>query len=271
MGIVRTVEWKLTSPPEESDRRLREALSKLDMNPEGEPGHIRAKSGRSIRKNRWAAEVGIEFEAVNGATVAVARVDMVGNKHYALLDEIAENAGDDLFDDRGSTDAIARLGKMGRTFGRKEVRHLQHLLHGTEHVLILGQGQYEKKQGLVVLTNQRLFFFEKSMLGQETIEEFSLKAITSLETGKKMGGERLVIHASGNSNEIKGMFHGQADEIARQFRRLKSEQEAPLPAAPAQPVDDPLAQLERLAKLRDQGIISAEEFDQKKAELMERI
>ena len=102
MGIVRTVEWKLTVPPDEADGRLREALLKLDMNPEGGPGHIRAKSEHSLRKNRWATDVGIELETVNGGTVAVARVDMVGNKHYALLDEIAENAGDDLFDDRGS-------------------------------------------------------------------------------------------------------------------------------------------------------------------------
>lgn len=270
MGIVRTVEWKLTNPPIEADRRLRDALAKLDMNPEGEPGQIKAKSGRSVLKNRWAAEIGIELEALDGGTLAVTRVDMLGNKHYALLSEIVENAGDDLFDDRGITDAVSRLGKMGRVFGRKEVRHLQHLLHGTELVLILGQGQYGNKQGLVVLTNERLFFFEKSLLGQETVEEFSLKSITSLETGKKMTGERLIVHVSGNRSEIKGMTHGQADEIARQFRRLRAEQEGPA-AAPASPADDPLAQLERLATLRDQGIISAEEFDEKKAQLMDRI
>ena len=158
---------------------------------------------------------------------------------------------------------------MGRVFGRKEVRHLHHLLRGTERVVILGQGQYENKQGLIVLTNERLFFFEKSLLGQETVEEFSLKSITSLETGKKMTGERLVVHVSGNRNEIKGMIHGQADEIVRQFRKLRAEQEAPV--ATAAPTDDPIAQLEKLAALRDRGIISAEEFDQKKAELMERI
>jgi Bacterial PH domain len=75
-----------------------------------------------------------------------------------------------------------------------------------------------------VLTNERLFFFEKSLLGQETVEEFSLTSITSLETGKKMTGERLVVHVSGNRSEIKGMFHGQADEIVRRFRRLRAEQ-----------------------------------------------
>ena len=64
MGIVRTVEWKLTVPPDEAERRHREALSKLDMNPEGGPGHIRAKSEHSLRKNRWAADVGVELETV---------------------------------------------------------------------------------------------------------------------------------------------------------------------------------------------------------------
>jgi PH (Pleckstrin Homology) domain-containing protein/putative oligomerization/nucleic acid binding protein len=154
-------------------------------------------------------------------------------------------------------------------FGRKEVRHLHHLLRGSERVVILGQGQYESKQGLIALTNERLFFFEKSLLGQETIEEFSLKSITSLETGKKMTGERLTVHVSGNRSEIKGMFHGQADEIVREFRKLKAELEPP--PAPAAPADDPLAQLEKLASLRDRGIINAEEFDQKKAQLMDRI
>jgi Bacterial PH domain/Short C-terminal domain len=159
---------------------------------------------------------------------------------------------------------------MGRLFGRKEVRHLHHLLRATERVIILGQGQYEKKQDLIVLTNERLFFFEKSLLGQETVEEFSLKSIISLETGKKMTGERLVVHVSGNRNEIKGMIHGQADEIVRQFRKLKAEHEAALTSLPAR-ADDPLTQLEKLASMLDRGVISADEFEEKKAELMGRI
>jgi hypothetical protein len=197
---------------------------------------------------------------------------MLGNKHYALLSEIMEGAGDELFDDRGAQEAIDRLGKVGRVFGRKEVRHLHHLLRGTEHVLVLGQGQYEKKQGLVVLTDQRLFFFEKSVLGQETVEEFSLKSISSMETGKKMTGERLVVHVSGNRSEIKGMLHGQADEISREFHKLQSEHaQQAAPVATTVAADDPLAQLERLATLREKGILSEEEFEQKKTELMERI
>lgn len=36
-------------------------------------------------------------------------------------------------------------------------------------------------------------------------------------------------------------------------------------------VEDPIAQIERLAVLRDKGIISSEEFDHKKADLLGRM
>jgi hypothetical protein len=44
------------------------------------------------------------------------------------------------------------------------------------------------------------------------------------------------------------------------------ESAAPAPAAPEQPAY--LAELEQLSRLRDQGVISAEEFDAKKRQLL---
>lgn len=47
---------------------------------------------------------------------------------------------------------------------------------------------------------------------------------------------------------------------------------APAPAAaPAAPAGDPIEQLERLGKLRDAGVVSPEEFETKKAELLSRL
>jgi membrane protein YdbS with pleckstrin-like domain len=43
------------------------------------------------------------------------------------------------------------------------------------------------------------------------------------------------------------------------------------PPVPAQPAVDPMAQIEGLAKLRDSGAISAQEFEAKKADLLSRI
>jgi hypothetical protein len=46
---------------------------------------------------------------------------------------------------------------------------------------------------------------------------------------------------------------------------------APVEAPPTTPADDATATLERLASLRDRGLITSEEYDAKKRELLERI
>jgi len=271
MGIVRTVEWKLTCSADEADARLRQAMERLGLDPQASPGALRGSAKRSLLKNRWAADVAAEITPVVDGCLVVCRVDMAGTKHYALLAEIADSVGDDAFDDRGVTGAIERLGKASRLFGRKEIRHLRNLLYATENVVELGQGQYDGKQGLLVLTTERLFFFEKS-LGSETVEEFAVPSITSMTVNKKLTGEQLVVQASGNQSEIKGMMHGQADALVRAFRNLKQSQQPSQPAhSTAAPADDPLAQIERLAELRDKGVISDEEFNAKKTELMGRL
>lgn len=272
MGIVRTVEWKLVTTPEETDQRIRTAFERLDLEPAGPTGEITGSAKRSFRKNRWAAEVSATINALPPGSMAVCRVDMAGNKHFALLSELAEQVGDDAFDDQGASAAIERLGKASKLFGRKEVRHLRNILRASETVLELGQGQYEAKQGLVVLTNERLFFFEKS-LGSETIEEFPLAVISSLSINKKMTGETLKIFSSGNQSEIKSMMHGQGDALIRAFNLAKTADAAPaaLDTAPSVHGDDPYTQIERLGDLRDKGLLSVEEFEAKKAEILGRM
>lgn len=272
MAISRTVEWKLTCSVDEADRRLRHALAQLDLAPSGPSYALQGSAKRSLVKNRWAAEIYINLAPTSTGAAATCRVDMsAGTKHFEILADIAEAAGDDIFDDRGVSEAVERLGKAARLFGRKEVRHLRNMLRASERVAELGQGQYGPKQGLVVLTDERLFFFEKSMLGNETVEEFSLGSISSISVSKKMTGETLQIHASGNQAEIKSMGHGQGDAVARAFRDVRSafSQSGPV-TAPAQS-DDPIAQLERIASLRDRGILTPEEFEAKKAELIARM
>jgi hypothetical protein len=272
MGISRSVEWKLNCSADKADALVRQAMNALGMECQGPPGTIRGEAKRSLLKNRWAAKVEADVTPAHDGSVVVCRVDMLGTKHYALLADIAEAMGDEVFDDRGVAAAIERLGRTSRLFGHKEIRHLRNLLQGSEHVVALGQGEYEGKQGLVVLTTVRLFFFEKS-LGSETLEEFSLSSISSIAVNKKVTGEQLVIHASGNNAEIKHMMHGEADAVARSFRSLKAKPETQgvTQSTPQAVRDDPLQQIERLAGMRDRGLISPEEFEAKKTELMGRL
>jgi hypothetical protein len=270
-GILRTVEWKLVTSPEETDQRIRKAFQHLGFNPEGPPGQITGRSKMSFRKNRWAAEISATVSPLGSGSMVLCRVDMAGNKHYALLSEVADAVGDDAFDDQGVVGAVERLGKWSRVFGRKEVRHLHNVLRVSETVLELGQGQYDSKQGLVVLTNERMFFFEKS-LGSETIEEFPLAVINSLSINKKMTGETLKIFSSGNQSEIKSMMHGQGDALIRAYHTAKQAPVSPKASgAPTSAAADPFAQIERLGELRGKGLLSDAEFEAKKAEVLGRM
>jgi hypothetical protein len=129
-----------------------------------------------------------------------------------------------------------------------------------ENIVAFGQGTYEGKQGIVALTDHRLFFYRGSF--RESVEEFGLGSIRSLEVGKDTTGERLVIHASGDRAEITQMRPGQADELTRAFRALELR-----PSDPADARD----LIRMLDELRDAGVLTAEEFDAKKAALLDRL
>lgn len=273
MGIVRTVEWRMAVSADEAWRRAFSAMTALELAPQSDGrGELRGAGRRSLSKNRWASEVVLTVVPVGDTAHVTCRVDMVGSKHFAMIEEISQRIGDDAFDDAHIADAVKRLGAAGRVFGRKEVAHLRHLVGASETVLAIGQGSYGSKLGIVVLTDQRLFFFEKS-LGSESIEEFGLSSISSITVDKKLTGETMRIHASGNTAEIRRMSHGHADALVRAFRTHKHAPPASsarvTPAASQPP--DTLERLRKLGELRDAGVLTAEEFEAKKAILLDRI
>lgn len=54
----------------------------------------------------------------------------------------------------------------------------------------------------------------------------------------------------------------------RQAGRWAAEEQAQAPVAPANNADDQIAQLQQLAQLKDQGILTQAEFDAKKQQIL---
>jgi hypothetical protein len=255
MGILRVVEWRSTQPVEQTDALIRSAMESVSMEPAGGVGTIDATSKRSLLKNRPAAEVRAEIASQAGRSSIRWQVDMPGTKHFDLLDEIAEHLPDGVLDDRGISAAVARVGLL-RVLGRKEFRHLHNVLGADETVIRLGQGQYRRKQAMVVLTTDRLFFVDKSLLMRESIDEFPLASVASVSVQKSRSGETLVIHTAGNGGEINHMAHGQAGGIAGALRDLRSRpSEQP---ARSQRNADAVTPIGQVAVVRDRGIVSKE-------------
>ncbi len=265
--IIRTVHWTILPGAGDPVALITEAVSKTDFAvTSASPETITIDVPRAMMKNRWAAKIiGALTPNQTGGTDITWTIDGPGDKHYEHMVKISEGLPDDALDDHGIAAAASRV--AGKLFGRKEIRHLANILDPGEQVRAIGVGSFDNKMGIAALTDNRLLFLEKSILGNESLVDFALDSIGAMSLGKKMTGETLTITHSGTSAQISHMGQGQGDAIVQQFRRLKRPPAQPdSPPAPA--AADPIEQLGRLAALRDQGVLTEEEFQTKKAQLL---
>ena len=262
--ILRTVHWTVLPHAGDPITLLQAAVEQTDFSvTSSTPTSIVIDVPRAMMKNRWAATITGMLSPHDGRTDIEWTIDGLGNKHYEHMVTIAEGMPEGSLDDHGIPEAVSKIAL--KVFGRKEIRHLANLLDRGEFLSAIGVGNLGGKMGIVALTDRRLLFLEKS-IGSENLVEFSLASIGALSLGKKMGGETLTITHSGTTATITTLGHGQGDGIARKFRELKAQPAAERPAAA--PAADPIAQIERLAELRDKGILSEDEFQAQKTQLL---
>lgn len=167
-------------------------------------------------------------------------------------------------------DQIVRIGKDSLSVRKKEIMELPKILQSDEVIEHIISGSYEGGLGVLVATNKRLVFVDKGMLWGSKVEDFPYDKITSIQydTGMLMG--TIKIHASGNKADIHNVAKMWTKDFA-DFVRLKISSETNVASEPTQPAVDMLSQLERLAKLRDQGVLTEEEFNEQKAKMLNKL
>lgn len=161
---------------------------------------------------------------------------------------------------------LQRLDGASRFLGRKEIRELPKILWEAESVLGAIQGVYKNRIGMLVATDRRLLFVDKGLMSLR-IEDFPYDKITSIQyqTGWLMG--EITIFASGNRAEIKQTPKDQTRVFAETVRnRISGGQASVESQSQSVPPVNPdfLERLERLGKLREQGVLSEEEFQTQK-------
>lgn len=175
-------------------------------------------------------------------------------------------------DDDLRPDIAAAKARLASSMGsNREIKKLETYLDEGERVDAMVGGAYGKGVGLLALTDRRLLFIVDGAFNKSS-EDFPLSKVSSVGWNSGMALGTITIFASGNKAEIKNVHKGNGKEFVDLVRpRLADKPEAgATPAAPQQqaaPVD--LAdQLMKLAALRDQGILSDEEFAAQKAKLL---
>lgn len=143
-------------------------------------------------------------------------------------------------------------------------------IHGAYETKMMGNATV--RQGILAATDRRLVFYAKKLGGYD-LEHFPYENISSFEQGKNMMGQyNIRFFASGNEVAMKWVtkegFQAFADLVRGRVGK-KLDSSAPVPAVPAQ--GDPIEQLRRLGELRDAGVVTPEEFEAKKAQLLAQI
>lgn len=132
-------------------------------------------------------------------------------------------------------------------------------------------GRCENANGLVSLTNQRLIFVKEGLVGN-TLEDSPLDKISSMQSKAGMLVAELKIYSSGNTSIISGIAKADQQLIAEAIReRISTKGPSDATAATALAVTAPIDvadQLTKFAALRDQGVISDEEFAAQKSKLL---
>ncbi len=154
----------------------------------------------------------------------------------------------------------------------------EHLTEG-EHVLASIQGTYEIKvagtdgvrTGMFAATNKRLLFYAKKLGGYD-LESFPYDHISSFEMSKGVMGHKMTFFASGNKVEMKWINKGDiptfSDAVRSRMGKVSATFQEPPSGNPATNVDV-VEQLRKFAALRDEGILTEEEFQAKKTQILQ--
>lgn len=169
---------------------------------------------------------------------------------------------------------LQHLDGTSKFLGRKEIKELPAILWEDEKLEKLVQGRYGNGMGVLVATNKRLVFVDKGLISLR-VEDFPYKNVSSIQYQTGMVFGKITIFTSGNKADIDQIDKKQAKDFAEYVRNRISNyetKEAPVDSTvsttPVQSGEDFISQLERLATLKEKGILSEEEFQSQKQRIL---
>ena len=173
--------------------------------------------------------------------------------------------------------AAARLGSRLRDPG--ELVPVAAYLRGDETVRFVTFGSHVRSSGLLVLTDARLFFFDRRV--QTPSLDLALGAISEVTTTSGLWTGEVDLRVGDTTIEVSRIVKDDLEPCAHAVRLAVevAPSEVPAPEVLESEVEasrqvgqvDPFVAMEKLSALRDSGVITEAEFAAKKQELLDRL
>jgi hypothetical protein len=157
-------------------------------------------------------------------------------------------------------------------FAKKEIGYLPEVLREEETILFLSSGSYKLDNGLVVATDKRLFLLSKEPFSGFVLREYPYEEIVAIRHKLGLVLANVTITTSTDSVIFEQLDKEAAPKLSQLVSKyvFQSKAETPSAASPsvASSSDDVVAKLERLAALKEKGLLTDQEFVAQKAKLL---
>lgn len=138
-------------------------------------------------------------------------------------------------------------------------------VYGTYECKILGTDSV--RQGIFVATYKRIVFYAKKIGGHD-LESFPYEQISSFEHSKSLLGNSITFFAAGNKVNVKWINKGEVDKLVAFARKQIGGVKTTESSEEGTSIPD---LIKKLADLKDQGILTEEEFSKKKTDLLSKM
>lgn len=167
---------------------------------------------------------------------------------------------------------MKRLKELGTVdlFGtKKEVKELPNVMYEGETLEYLMSGFLNGNTWLITCTNKRVLFLDKGMLFGCKQLEIPLEKINSIEAKKGLFLGSIAIWDGASAMKIDQVQKTALQPFVTAVNNAREAYKKQVSSPSVAPVEnDYITQLEKLAELKEKGIITQEEFETKKKQIL---
>jgi hypothetical protein len=162
---------------------------------------------------------------------------------------------------------LKNIGDFYQWFTKKEIKHLPKVLDEGEVINAITSGLHDGNTWLIVVTYKRVLFLDKGMIYGLKQIEIPIRQISAIshKIGLFMG--IIEISSSGGKKIIENIRKRDVAQVAKIISGL-IENNTKFTNHEVSTLTDIVSQLERLAALKEKGILTEKEFQSQKVKLL---
>jgi Bacterial PH domain/Short C-terminal domain len=166
----------------------------------------------------------------------------------------------------------AGLERFWEFWWTRKVQLFAENLGDNEHILAGVRGYFRGVRGRLVATEQRLLFIERKGFFGSIVESFAYSRVNEVSASKEVFRGDLIINSGASTERIRGIWKSHLIPFLHLVQQTLAEFRYGGPMGSPGPVThlDTASQLEKLASLRDRGVLTPQEFQEQKTKLLQQ-